>query len=63
MEPNTFIANQGLVMAKALVDTTSKEINLSVLNLSARSVKLHNNTIVGELSPVGRVHTIEEKGG
>ncbi|OWF45212.1 hypothetical protein KP79_PYT23581 [Mizuhopecten yessoensis] len=39
-EPNTVIGNQGLMMAKVFVDATWNEINLSVMNLSAKNVKL-----------------------
>lgn len=59
VEPNTCVAKQGLLMAKVLVDPSRKEITLSVLNLGSQRVKLQQNTIVGELSPVGGVHVLE----
>ena len=57
VEPERFVQNKGLLMARSLVDTRKKETMFSVMNLIEINVKLHQNTIVGKMQTVCGVHS------
>ena len=57
VEPERFVQNKGLMMARSLVDTRKKETMFSVMNLTDKNVKLHQNTIVGKVQTVCDVHS------
>ena len=47
--------DQGLLIAKTLLDTSQDQMVISVLNVSDRNIKLKQNAALGRAQPVGRV--------
>ncbi|XP_033731403.1 uncharacterized protein LOC117321033 [Pecten maximus] len=62
IEPTKLVSNQGLLLAKTLIaPQKGREVTLSVLNLTAKDIKIQSNTFVGSLHSVGQVHEISEE--
>ena len=59
VEPVQNVASMGLLCARAIVDTESKDIGLSVLNLSDRSVPLQQHSPLGVLQPIQAIHSLD----
>ena len=55
LQPTNRYIDQGLLIAKTLLDTSQDQMVISVLNVSDRNIKLKQNAALGIAQPVGHV--------
>ena len=55
LEPTNRYINQGLLIARTLIDTSDDQMTVSVLNISDKNVKLRESTTLGIAHPVDQI--------
>ena len=57
LEPSNKYVNQGLLIARTLIDSSHDQMTISLLNVSDKNIKLRESTTLGIAHPVENVST------
>ena len=57
VETSSFMEEKGCLLARSLIDSEKEKAVVAIVNLSDQSVKINENSTLGNLQPVDQVHT------